>query len=132
MEDKIDNCVSSILAQTYKNIEVILVDDGSKDKSLLHCQRLSEKDNRVKVYHTENRGSGPARNYGLSKASGEYVYFPDADDNLDPAAIEILVNATVSDNVDLVVFGFEMLIQAETLFLKRSMIMAYLMRKIYV
>jgi glycosyltransferase involved in cell wall biosynthesis len=57
MGNKIETCVESLLNQTYKNIEIILVDDGSIDDSYIHCQKLELKDNRVKAYHTENRGA---------------------------------------------------------------------------
>ena len=97
--------VQSILNQTYRNIEVILIDDGSKDNSLEICNSIAEQDSRVKVVHTENQGSGPARNTGVDNAKGRYIYFPDADDYVAPNAIEILVNAMI-DGCDLVVFGF--------------------------
>ncbi len=107
MGDKIETCVQSLMDQTYPNIEIILVDDGSKDDSYEHCLNLEKKDQRVRALHTENRGSGPARNYGIEHATGRYIYFPDADDYLAPQAIEILVKAMQEDSFDLVVFGFK-------------------------
>ncbi|MDD3205669.1 MAG: glycosyltransferase family A protein [Lachnospiraceae bacterium] len=107
MGDKIEICVQSLLNQTYENLEVILVDDGSKDDSFAHCQKLETQDNRVIAYHTENRGSGPARNYGIEHATGMYIYFPDADDYLEPNAIEVLEKTMREKKVDLVVFGFK-------------------------
>lgn len=106
MGNKIKTCTKSIINQTYKNIEIILVDDGSKDNSFQQCVELSQEDNRIKVIHTENRGSGPARNEGIQNASGKYIYFPDADDYLDSNAIEILVNTMEKHECDLVVFGY--------------------------
>jgi glycosyltransferase involved in cell wall biosynthesis len=106
MGDKIENCVQSLINQTYRNIEIILVDDGSKDDSYAHCFHLAEIDPRVVALHTENRGSGPARNTGIDNATGRYIYFPDADDYLDPQAIDILVKAMDNGKYDLVVFGF--------------------------
>ncbi|MBQ7111384.1 MAG: glycosyltransferase [Thermoguttaceae bacterium] len=106
MGDKIETCVQSLMNQTYQNIEIILVDDGSKDDSYERCQRLAANDSRIVAIHTENRGSGPARNTGIENASGRYVYFPDADDYLDSKAIEILVDAIKGGDCDLVVFGF--------------------------
>ena len=106
MGTKIRKAVESILAQTYDNLEVILVDDGSKDESLSQCRRLERLDNRINVYHTENRGSGPARNYGIENATGEFLYFPDADDYIDPETITIAVNNAMDTNVDLVLFGY--------------------------
>lgn len=106
MGNNIKTCTRSIMDQTYKNIEIILVDDGSKDNSLQQCIELSQEDERIKVIHTENRGSGPARNEGIINASGKYVYFPDADDYLDPRAIEILVKEIQNAKCDLIVFGY--------------------------
>lgn len=107
MADKIVKCVESILKQTYCNIEIILIDDGSKDDSYAQCKLLEEKNPSVKVFHTENRGSGPARNYGIDMATGDYAYFPDADDLLEPNAIEVLVNTMIKNDCDLVVFGYK-------------------------
>lgn len=106
MAQSIFDSVKSILSQTYENIELILVDDGSIDNSFELCKKLAEKNEIVKVFHTENRGSGPARNYGIEKATGDFVYFPDADDYVEPYAIEILVNAITKSQCDLVVFGY--------------------------
>lgn len=106
MGDKIETCVQSLINQSYRNIEIILVDDGSKDDSYAHCLHLAEIDSRVVALHTENRGSGPARNTGIDNATGRYIYFPDADDYLDPQAIDILVKAMDNGKYDLVVFGF--------------------------
>lgn len=107
MGDKIETCVQSLIKQTYQNIEIILVDDGSKDDSYKHCLHLAEIDSRIVSLHTENRGSGPARNHGIEHATGRYIYFPDADDYLEPNAIAILVEAMRDGECDLVVFGFK-------------------------
>ena len=105
MGTKISKCVESLLKQTYSNLEIILVDDGSKDDSLKRCKEIAERDSRVRVYHTENRGSGPARNYGIEHAEGDYIYFPDADDFIAKDTISVLVKAT--EGCDLVVFGYK-------------------------
>lgn len=107
MGSKIEKCVHSLMEQTYKNIEIILVDDGSRDDSFAHCKELALEDCRIVAYHTENMGSGPARNYGISHATGRYIYFPDADDYLEPNAIDVMVNAMGVGDVDLVVFGYK-------------------------
>ncbi len=111
MGDSIEKCVESILCQTYRNIEIILVDDGSKDDSYSHCKILESRDKRVKAFHTENRGSGPARNYGIEQANGEYIYFPDADDYMEKNAIQTMIDATDDGRYDLVVFGYKSLNQ---------------------
>lgn len=107
MGDKIEKCVQSMMTQTYKDLEILLVDDGSKDDSYTHCKNLVAKDSRIVAYHTENRGSGPARNYGIEHATGRYIYFPDADDYLEPNAVDIMVKAMAGEGVDLVVFGYK-------------------------
>lgn len=74
----ISRCVESVLDQTYCNWQMILVDDGSKDKSLEICQKYANEDNRINVIHQENAGPGIARNAGIAKASGNYVVFIDS------------------------------------------------------
>ena len=107
MGDSLERCVNSLLYQSYSNIEILLVDDGSTDNSLEVCNKLKKKDNRILVYHTENRGAGPARNTGIENAVGRYIYFPDADDKLEKDSIEILVSAMEKGKFDLVVFGYK-------------------------
>ncbi|MBS6455079.1 MAG: glycosyltransferase family 2 protein [Holdemanella biformis] len=107
MGNSLEVCVDSLLKQKYYNIEIVLVDDGSRDNSLEVCYKLQKRDSRIQVYHTENRGSGPARNTGIEKATGRYIYFPDADDKLEEDAIGILVDAMENGRYDLVVFGYQ-------------------------
>ncbi len=107
MGSKLESSVVSLLKQTYNNIEIVLVDDGSKDNSLEVCNSLASRDGRITVCHTENQGSGPARNHGIAHSKGKYIYFPDADDILNDKAIEILVNNAETNNSDVVVFGFQ-------------------------
>ena len=76
----IDKCVESIVNQTYKNIEIILVDDGSTDGSDKKCDEWKEKDKRIKVIHKENEGASSARNVGIENAKGKYIAFIDSDD----------------------------------------------------
>ena len=80
VEKYIASCIDSILNQTYENFELILVDDGSPDKSGVICEKYAISDKRIKVFHKENGGLSDARNYGLSYANGEYVTFIDSDD----------------------------------------------------
>ena len=100
-------CLDSVLNQSFKDFEIILVDDGSKDGSLMLLDGWASKDNRVKVFHKENGGVSSARNLGLSKASGEYVTFVDADDELPAGALEKMMSET-GDGIDLVMGGYEM------------------------
>lgn len=91
VEKFLNQCVDSILAQTYKNFELILVDDGSKDKSGDICDDYAKNDTRIRVFHKENGGVSSARNYGLDNAQGEYVCFVDSDDWVDETYIEDMV-----------------------------------------
>ena len=81
--DYLPRCVSSLCAQTYRNLEIILVDDGSTDGTGQLCDELSASDERISVYHKENGGSSSARNYGLDRANGDYIGFVDGDDYVD-------------------------------------------------
>lgn len=107
MEQDIEKCLESIFKQDYDNIEVIVVDDGSTDNSFNICNNIAKKNKKLKVFHTENNGSGPARNYGIEKSSGKYIYFPDADDYMEPTAITKMVEAMCNGENDLVVFGYK-------------------------
>lgn len=107
MADKIEKSIDSILQQSYKNIELILVDDGSKDDSFSKCKIYSDKYEFVSSYTIRNMGSGPARNFGIEKATGDYIYFPDADDFLALDAIEVLERTMRVNKCDLVVFGYK-------------------------
>lgn len=88
------DCINSILAQTYKNIEVILINDGSKDSSPLICDEFARCDKRVKVIHQKNQGRCAARNVGLDKAEGDFITFSDNDDLMHPQLIELLYRAS--------------------------------------
>ena len=83
-------CVDSILGQTYQNLEVLLVDDGSSDDSLAICEAYAEKDERIRVFHKENGGQASARNYALERATGDYIGFVDNDDWILPTMYERL------------------------------------------
>ena len=98
VESFLDECVNSLVKQTYQNLEIILVDDGSPDRCPSMCDEWAKKDDRVKVFHKENAGLSAARNYGISKATGEYLMFVDSDDYLkDNAVMESVTNIGDSD-----------------------------------
>lgn len=106
-EKYLPRCINSILNQTYKNFELILVDDGSPDNSGKICDDYALKDNRIKVIHKENGGVSSARNAGIDVANGEYINFIDSDDWVPLDSLEILLNAIVENNADLSVGGYE-------------------------
>lgn len=101
----LDKCISSILNQSYKNLEIILVDDGSPDNSGKICDRYSELDKRVKVIHQKNMGVSVARNSGLANSNGEYILFVDSDDWIEENMCELLINNIINKKSDLVVCG---------------------------
>ena len=100
VEKYLEKCVNSIVNQTYKNLEIILVDDGATDSSGKLCDELAKIDNRIKVYHKENGGLSDARNYGVEKSTGEYIGFVDSDDYIDAEMYEKLYEAIKKENVD--------------------------------
>lgn len=105
-EKYIEKCIDSVLAQTYKDLEIILVDDGSPDGCGAICDAYSRRDSRIKVIHKKNEGVSMARNAGLSKVTGSYVQFVDSDDSLKPNMTEVLVENIERQQADLVVCGF--------------------------
>lgn len=101
VEKYLNRCVDSILSQTYKNIEIILVDDGSPDACGEICDGYIEKDSRIKVIHKENGGLSDARNAGIEAAYGEYIIFVDSDDYIVPTMIEEMIEALIASKADL-------------------------------
>ena len=106
VENYIKQCVDSIIAQTYSNIEIILVDDGSPDNCSEICDEYASKDHRIKVIHQENKGLIEARKSGLRAATGEYVCFVDGDDWIEPDMYEHIYNAINQYNPDCVITQF--------------------------
>lgn len=101
VEKYFKQCLNSIINQTYKNLEIILVDDGSPDNCVKICDEYAKKDNRIKVIHKENGGLSSARNAGLDIATGEYISFIDSDDYVAENFIEILYKLCVENNCDI-------------------------------
>ena len=104
VEQYIDKCVESIVNQTYTNLEIILVDDGSPDNCPQMCDEWAKKDSRIKVIHKKNGGLSDARNAGIDAASGNYVYFLDSDDSISIDTLETYINISEKENCD-IVFG---------------------------
>ena len=105
-ENTIENCINSILNQTYSNFEIIIIDDGSHDGSLIKCKNVSKNDSRIKVFSIENAGVSNARNYGIKKSRGKYIGFIDSDDIIDMDMYEILYNNIVHSNSDISICGY--------------------------
>lgn len=105
VEKYIDRCLQSILNQTYTNLEVILVDDGSPDSCPTICDAWKEKDSRIKVIHKQNAGLGYARNTGIESATGEYIFFWDSDDYVDLHTVELALNSAIKYESDIVKYG---------------------------
>lgn len=99
-------CVASVLNQTYKELEIILVDDGSTDGSSILCDSLKKKDNRIVVTHKANGGLSDARNVGTAVAKGDFVFYLDSDDFIDENAIEELVKFQKNSNCELVISNY--------------------------
>lgn len=104
-EKYLDRCIESVSNQTYKETEIILVDDGSTDSSSAICDGWAKKDGRIKVVHKSNEGAGLARNSGLDVATGEYLLFIDSDDYIQPETVEKCIKAALANNSEIILFG---------------------------
>lgn len=97
----IRKCLDSVIFQTYRNLEIIIIDDGSKDNSRTICNEYAEKDSRIFVIHQDNAGLAAARNAGLDRASGEWIAFLDSDDWIEPEMYETLFHLALANNADI-------------------------------
>ena len=111
-QNHLARCIGSILNQTYKNIELIILNDGSKDHSLPVCEEFRARDSRIVLVDKENSGVSDTRNLGLKLAGGEYVQFVDSDDYIDPDFTQHLVEAAETHHADLVIAPYKMVIPA--------------------
>ena len=118
VEKYLDRCVSSLINQTLKNIEIILVDDGSPDSCPALCDAFAERDSRIKVIHKANGGLASARNAGLKTATGEYVGFVDSDDDVEPDMYESMLNIAESESVDFVMCDYKRILSDGTSYIK--------------
>lgn len=107
VEPYLRKCIESIIQQTYKNIEILLIDDGSKDNSGKICDDFAKEDARIKVIHKKNGGLSDARNVGIDNAKGEYITFIDSDDYISSGYIKYLYNLLVAYNADISICEFE-------------------------
>lgn len=107
VEKYLNKCVDSIINQTYKNLEIILVDDGSPDRCPQICDEYTKKDNRIKVIHKKNGGLSDARNIGIDNSTGEYIMFIDSDDYINDKMVELLYNNIKEKKSDVAICNFE-------------------------
>lgn len=105
-EEYVERCIQSVRNQTYKNLEILLIDDGSEDKSADICDRFAMLDSRITVFHKKNGGLSDARNYGIDRANGEYLAFIDADDYVTEDFIETLLDCCIRNKSDLAVCDY--------------------------
>ena len=111
VEEYLEECVNSVVKQSYKDIEIILIDDGATDRSGQICDELSKRDQRIKVYHRKNEGVSATRNYGLDIASGEWIFFVDSDDIIHSRTIEYAMSHVEMDD-DICFIGFKEIFDA--------------------
>lgn len=102
----ISKCIESVLNQTYKSFEVIIVDDGSPDNSIKIAQKYADIDKRIRIITKENGGLSDARNVGINQAKGKYIYFLDSDDYIEDNLLEKVVNYAEQNNSDVIIFGY--------------------------
>ena len=106
VQSYLNRCIESIVNQTYKNLEILLIDDGSPDNCPKMCDEWAEKDSRIKVILKKNEGLGMARNTGIDNASGEFVCFVDSDDYIDLTTVEKSILLATKKNADIVSYGY--------------------------
>ncbi len=106
-EKYLDRCVKSVVNQTYKNLEIILVDDGSPDNCPAMCDSWAKQDKRIRVLHLENGGAANARNMAMKQVKGEFIAFVDSDDYLEPDIYEILLSLMKESNADIAICDFQ-------------------------
>lgn len=105
-EPYLRKCIDSILNQTFKDFELILVDDGSPDRCGEICDEYALKDSRIKIIHKENSGRSSARNVGLDIAQGEYIGFVDSDDWIEPDMYEVLYSKAKIESADIIALNY--------------------------
>lgn len=105
VESYLDRCINSVVLQTYENVEIILIDDGSTDRSSEICDEWAARDSRIVVIHKQNAGLGMARNSGIDKARGKYIFFFDSDDYVDTDIVRKCVENAQKNDSDVVIYG---------------------------
>lgn len=108
MQKKIVKCLQSICNQSYQNFEILCIDDGSTDSTIAIIKKLAQKDCRIQLIQKEHGGQGSARNYGISKAKGEYILFIDSDDVIAEEMLSVLRERAIKDDADVVICGIHL------------------------
>lgn len=119
-EKYLKKCVESVLNQTYRNLEIWLIDDGSTDSSPKICDEFAQRDERIHVIHKENAGQGIARNLALDKCSGDFISFVDSDDWVQPEFIDKLLSALLENKADIAVCGYQAFTGLRTAEIRRT------------
>lgn len=105
VEQYLDRCINSIISQTYCNLEILLIEDGSPDRCPQMCDEWAKKDDRIKAFHKKNGGLSDARNYGLDRATGDFIAFVDSDDYIEKSMYEVMVKAVEKTESNLACCG---------------------------
>jgi len=105
VESYLPQCLDSIINQTYKNLQIVLIDDGSNDNTWIVMRDYASKDSRIEIYHQENQGVAATRNNLLDKVKGDYVLFVDSDDWIELDMVEFLIQKSIESRIDIVVCG---------------------------
>lgn len=117
VEEYLPDCLNSLINQTYSDLEIILINDGSKDDSLKILNSFAEKDSRIKVFNNENHGVSYTRNFGIENSTGDYIAFVDSDDIISEKYIEVLVDLLEKNNADMSVCSYTCFTKEQPIFL---------------
>lgn len=120
VENYLNRCLDSVIEQSYSNIEIIVIDDGSNDDSGKICDEYALIDSRIKVIHKENGGLSDARNYGINEHKGKYITFIDSDDYVEPTYIETLYNAIKKYDADIAICSYQCIYENGTILKQRE------------
>lgn len=107
VEQYLERCINSIVSQTYSDLEILLIDDGSPDNCPQMCDEWANRDSRIKVVHKKNAGLGMARNTGIDHSTGEYICFVDSDDYIDCDTVQSAISVLLKNNTECVVYGYK-------------------------
>lgn len=129
VEEYIRQCLDSILIQTYTNIEIILIDDGSTDGSGHIVNKYARRDSRIKVFYQANKGLSAARNLGLDNATGDYILFVDSDDFVEKDFVKIALMEIISHNVEIATFGYNLIMPHDGIIIKKNTCMSKALSK---